>query len=168
MDAAQWNIMFAQRTLTYFERGSITVPLTSCLTGLDSTKLVNLYLIQHKQSSWILNIQTGGQSYSDTSPYKVSVLCLALKLPEVPILLLIKNITWAERLGTRCTPSRRWSACRRHLWRRFPASGRCKRSQSPPWCPDTLPAEQKRADMIKIWHFIPKFISYLDNLLTRV
>ena len=35
---------------THFVRGSNTVRLTSCLTGLDSTKLVNLYLIQHKQS----------------------------------------------------------------------------------------------------------------------
>ena len=26
-------------------------PLTSCLTGLDLTKLVNFYLIQHQQSS---------------------------------------------------------------------------------------------------------------------
>ena len=53
-------------------RGSITVRLASCLTGLYSTKLVYLYLIQHKQSSWILTSQTGGQLYSDTSPYKVS------------------------------------------------------------------------------------------------
>ena len=40
-----------QRTLAYFVMGSITVWLTSGLTGLDSTKLVNIYLIQHKQSS---------------------------------------------------------------------------------------------------------------------
>ena len=40
---------FIPRTLTYFLRGSITVQLTSCLTGLDLTKLVNLYLILHKQ-----------------------------------------------------------------------------------------------------------------------
>ena len=38
-----------QRALTYFVRGSIAVRLTSCLTGLDLTKLVNLYLVQHKQ-----------------------------------------------------------------------------------------------------------------------
>ena len=36
-----------------FVRRSITVRLTSCLTGLDSIKRVNLFLIQHKQSSWI-------------------------------------------------------------------------------------------------------------------
>ena len=32
-------------------RGSIILLLTSCLTGLDLTKLVNLYLIQHMQSN---------------------------------------------------------------------------------------------------------------------
>ena len=58
-----------QRTRTNFVRGSITVRLTSCLIGLDSTKLLNLYLIQHNQSSWILKSQTVGQPYSDNSPY---------------------------------------------------------------------------------------------------
>ena len=38
-----------QRTLTI--GGSITVWLTSCLTGLDLTKQVKLLLIEHKQSS---------------------------------------------------------------------------------------------------------------------
>ena len=61
-------------------RGSITVCLTSCLTGLDSTILVNNYVIQHKQSSWIVTSQTGGQPYSDTSTYKVSE-CSLPKLP---------------------------------------------------------------------------------------
>ena len=64
--------LFKQRTLIYLVRGSITVRLTSCLTGLDSIKLVNLYLIQHKKSIWILTGQTGGQTYSDTSPYELS------------------------------------------------------------------------------------------------
>jgi len=45
------RLLKPQRTLTYFVRGGITVRVTSCLTGLDSTKLVNLYLIQQKQSS---------------------------------------------------------------------------------------------------------------------
>ena len=62
---------FNQRILTYFVRGSITIRLTSCLTDLNSTKLVNLYRIQHKQSNRILTSQTGGQPYSDTSPYEV-------------------------------------------------------------------------------------------------
>ena len=34
-------------------RGSITIWLTSCLTCLNSTKQVNMLIIQHKQSSWI-------------------------------------------------------------------------------------------------------------------
>ena len=38
--------------------GSITVQLTSCLTGLDSTKQVKLILIQLKQSGWIQTKQT--------------------------------------------------------------------------------------------------------------
>ena len=44
---------FSQRTLTYSVRGSVTVRPTSCLTGLGSTKQVNMLLIQHKQSSQI-------------------------------------------------------------------------------------------------------------------
>ena len=39
----------SQRILTI--RGSIIVQLTSCLTGLDLTKQVNLFLIQHKESA---------------------------------------------------------------------------------------------------------------------
>ena len=39
---------FVQRTLTI--GGSITVSLTSCLTGLDLTIQVNLLFIQHKES----------------------------------------------------------------------------------------------------------------------
>ena len=62
---------WVQRKFNYFVRGSITVQLTSCLIGLDSTKLVNLFWIPHEQSSWILNSQTGGPPCSDTSPYKV-------------------------------------------------------------------------------------------------
>ena len=56
----------------HFERGSITVWLTSCLTDLDLAKHVNLLLIKQKQSSWIQTSQTEGQLYNDASPYKVS------------------------------------------------------------------------------------------------
>ena len=45
--------IYGQRTLTYSVRGSITVWLTSCLTGLDLDKQENLLLIKHKQSRWI-------------------------------------------------------------------------------------------------------------------
>ena len=55
------SVFEVSRTLTYFVKGSITVSLTSCLTGLDSTKQVNMLLIQHQQSSWIQTKQTGGQ-----------------------------------------------------------------------------------------------------------
>ena len=40
-----------QRTLTL--GGSVTVQLTSCLTGYYMTKRVNMLLIKHNQSSWI-------------------------------------------------------------------------------------------------------------------
>ena len=69
--------LLLHRTLTYFIRVSITVWLTSCLTGLDLTKLKNIYIIKHKQSNWILSSQTGGQPYSDTSPDEVSECSLA-------------------------------------------------------------------------------------------
>ena len=62
---------FNQRTLTI--EGSISVQLTSCLTGLELTKQVKLLLIQHKQSSWIQTKLMVGQTYSDTSP-EVSIL----------------------------------------------------------------------------------------------
>ena len=43
------SIRYYQRTLTIVE--SITVRLTSCLTGLDLTKQVKLLFIQHKEIS---------------------------------------------------------------------------------------------------------------------
>ena len=66
------------RILTYFVRGSITVQLTSCLTGLDLTKQVNLLFIHHEQSSWIQTNKTGGQAYSDTSPLASKLVFCAL------------------------------------------------------------------------------------------
>ena len=60
-----------QRKVTYFIRRRITVWLTTCLTGLDLAKQVNMLLIKHKQSNWIKTSQIGGLMYSDTSPYKV-------------------------------------------------------------------------------------------------
>ena len=58
--------------------------LTFCLTGLDSTKLVNLYLIQQsKAAESYFNSQTGGQPYSDTSPYKVIECSLAAVVAQL-------------------------------------------------------------------------------------
>ena len=45
-------------------RGSITVRLTSCLFCLDSAAL----LLLNEQQFYLLG-QTGGQPYSETSPY---------------------------------------------------------------------------------------------------
>jgi hypothetical protein len=47
--------------------GSITVPLTSCLTVLESAvwQLTILFLLFSQTS------QTGGQQYSDTSPFSL-------------------------------------------------------------------------------------------------
>ena len=67
-----WTQHVGQRTLTYFVRGSITVQLISCLTGLDLAEQVNLLLIQHKLIIWIQTSQAGGQLYCDTFPYEVS------------------------------------------------------------------------------------------------
>ena len=61
-----------QRTLIYFVRGNITVQLTSCLTGLDSAVLLNWNYKQICLFGQILTGQTGGQPYSDISPYEVS------------------------------------------------------------------------------------------------
>ena len=60
------NRLCYQRTFAYFKRGSITVHLISCSTGLDLAEQVNLFLIKQKQSSWIQTSQTRGQPYSDT------------------------------------------------------------------------------------------------------
>ena len=49
---------------THFVRGSITIRLTSCLTGLDLAKQVNLLTVLIKQNGWILTSHTGGQPYS--------------------------------------------------------------------------------------------------------
>ena len=40
-------------TFTYSYLKKFTYFVSHCLTGLDSTKQVNLLFIQHKQSSWI-------------------------------------------------------------------------------------------------------------------
>ena len=61
--------------------GSISVLLTSCLTGLDSTKQVNLLLIQHKQSSWIQTKLRVGQLYIDTSSL-VNVLWIVAQMAQ--------------------------------------------------------------------------------------
>ncbi len=48
--------------------GSITVPLTSCLTGLDQSVFANKNKNGQLSYSSFQTIQTGGQRYSDTPP----------------------------------------------------------------------------------------------------
>ena len=61
----------------FVQRESITVWLTSSLTGLDATKQVNLLINLSVQSNRIQTSKTGGQLYRDTSPYKVNEYYLA-------------------------------------------------------------------------------------------
>ena len=70
----------SHRTLAYFVSGSITVWLTSCLSGLDSAALLMLNQQQIYLFGQIKSSQTGGQQYSDTSPYEVCefVPCVAV------------------------------------------------------------------------------------------
>jgi hypothetical protein len=52
--------------------GSITVPLTSCLSGLESASCMTTdifcFYLQNRLSQ---SSQTGGQRYSDTSPFSI-------------------------------------------------------------------------------------------------
>ena len=52
---------------TYW-RGSITVPMTSCLFCLELAGLLNLNEQQFYLFGQMQTCQNGGQSYSDTSP----------------------------------------------------------------------------------------------------
>ncbi len=51
--------------------GSITVPLTSCLTGLESAVCQLPIFCFYFRNRLIQTIQTGGQWYSDTSPFSI-------------------------------------------------------------------------------------------------
>ncbi len=60
--------------------GSITVLLTSCLTGLELAVWQLKFFCFYLQNRLIQTSQTGGQQYSDTSPF--SIPCLILRLVE--------------------------------------------------------------------------------------
>jgi hypothetical protein len=51
--------------------GSITVPLTSCLTGLESAVWQLTIFCFYLQNRLIPTSQRGGQRYSDTSPFSI-------------------------------------------------------------------------------------------------
>ncbi len=63
--------------------GSITVPLTSCLTGLESAVWLLTFFCFYLQNRLIQTSQTGGQRYSDTSPF--SIPCMTLHLMALRI-----------------------------------------------------------------------------------
>jgi hypothetical protein len=51
--------------------GSITVPLTSCLTGPEISCMATNNFCFYLQNRLIQTSQTGGQQYSDTSPFSI-------------------------------------------------------------------------------------------------
>jgi hypothetical protein len=51
--------------------GSITVPLTSCLTGLESAVMTTDNFCFYLTNRLIQTSQTGGQWYCDTSPLSI-------------------------------------------------------------------------------------------------
>jgi hypothetical protein len=51
--------------------GSIIVPLTSCLTGLGSAEKTTDIFCFYLQNRLIHTSPTGGQQYSDTSPFSI-------------------------------------------------------------------------------------------------
>jgi len=51
--------------------GSITVPLTSCSTGLESAVWQLTIFVFILQNRLIQTSQTGGQWYNDTSPFSI-------------------------------------------------------------------------------------------------
>ncbi len=63
--------------------GSIIVPLTCCLTGLDSSVLQIKTKNYQLPYSWFQTSQTGGQCCSDTSPFSIP---LSMVQPWLPLL----------------------------------------------------------------------------------
>jgi hypothetical protein len=71
-----WWCDFAGNT----KRGSITVPLTSGLTGKESAVLQMAFFVFYLQNRLIQTTQTGGQQYGDTSPFSIPWIMLPLPL----------------------------------------------------------------------------------------
>ncbi len=57
--------------------GSITALLTSCLTGLESAVWLLTFFVFICKNRLVQTSQTGGQRYSDTSPFSIPCLCAA-------------------------------------------------------------------------------------------
>ena len=72
---SEWSRKTIINTIICLEIVEICVVYESVLkimTIENKIIFLNVLWIKHKRSSWILTSQTGGQPYSDTSPYKVS------------------------------------------------------------------------------------------------
>ncbi len=63
--------------------GSITVPLTSCSTGLDQSVLQIKAKKFQLSYRWFQTSQTGGQWYSDTSPFSIPWIDTQVRLGSV-------------------------------------------------------------------------------------
>ncbi len=79
------------------KEGSITVLLTSCLTGLESAVWLPTIFCFYLQNRLIQTSQTGGLWYSDTSPFSIPWLRLRAL-----------NYKWAE-LTHHLSRKRRWA-----------------------------------------------------------
>ena len=77
----------------------ITERLTSCLTGLDFAEQVNLLLIKHKQIILIQTSQTGGQPFSETSPYEWLDLFISIKITSKVYIAQPENTRWRGKYG---------------------------------------------------------------------
>ena len=69
-----WPIIFRIAKSGNAKGGRITVPLTSCLTGLELAVRQLTIFVFYLQNRLNQTSQTGGQRYSDTSPF--SILCM--------------------------------------------------------------------------------------------
>ncbi len=96
--------------------GSITVPLTSCLTGLELAVWQLTMFCFYLQNRLIQTSQTGGQSYIHTSPFsipwKMSFSWL-LKL-DFPTISMFDCCKW--KICCRLLPDLQWWRSVRSLW----------------------------------------------------
>ena len=89
------GLWFGQSILIYFVRGSIqsiTVRLTSCLTGLDLNKQVIMFKFNISNAAKMQTNLTWRTPHSDTSPYTLSEYSLVWQFPHFTLwLFLIEN-----------------------------------------------------------------------------
>ncbi len=64
--------------------GTITVLLTSCLTGLESAVWQLTIFVLYFQNRLVQTSQTGGQQYNDTSPFSIPYSNIRLDWKALP------------------------------------------------------------------------------------